>query len=120
MDTTQAIKSYEHLLNVARKNKDRPAESFALGDLGGEYYSLDMTSKAIECWEQQLTITREIGNRRDENTTLWNLSMAWDKLGARTKAIQLAEAALKILEQIGDPWAREVRKQLAEWRAEKK
>jgi hypothetical protein len=33
----------------------------------------------------------------------------------RQKAIACAQAALKIYEQIEDPWADEVREQLAEW-----
>ena len=48
---------------------------------------------------------------------LWNMSLALGQLGERAQAIHYAEQALTIfLEQIEEPYATQVRAQLATWR----
>jgi tetratricopeptide (TPR) repeat protein len=79
---------------------------------------MDEMPKAIQFYEQQLLIAREIGDRRGEGNALWNMSLALNELGQRAQAIEHAEQSLEIYEQIEDPFAPQVRAQLAAWRAE--
>jgi hypothetical protein len=44
------------------------------------------------------------------------MALSFHELGDHVRAIALAEQSLRIYEEIGDPYAEEVRKQLAGWR----
>ena len=115
-ETRRAIEYYEKSLAIAREIGYRYGEGNALGSLGTAYQNLGETRRAIEYYEKSLAIAREIGYRYAEGNALWNMSVALDKLGDRKQAIEHAEAALKIYEQIEDPYAANVRAQLATWR----
>jgi tetratricopeptide (TPR) repeat protein len=115
-ENRRAIEYYEQALQVGREIGDRQGEGRALGNLGNAYDSLGESRCAIEYYEQRLQIARDIGHRQGEGTTLWNMSLVLDKLGDRKEAIKLAEASLKMHEEIEDPFARNIRKKLEEWR----
>ena len=76
---------------------------------------LGETRKAIDYYHQQLKISQEIWDRSGEANALWNMSLAQDSLGERAEAVKLAKEALAICEQIERPYAKMVRRKLAEW-----
>jgi tetratricopeptide (TPR) repeat protein len=115
-ETRRAIQFYEQALLIDREIGDRRGEGNALGNLGAAYANLGETRRAIQFYEQALLIGREIGDRRGEGNDLWNMSLALDELGEQVQAIQHAEQALIIYEEIEDPFAAQVRAQLAAWR----
>ncbi len=115
-DVGRAIEYYEQQLVIARELGDRRGEGADLGNLGLAYADLGDVRRAIEYYEQALVIYREIGDRRGEGNALFNRAVALDALGRRGEAVEGAEAAVAIFEQIEDPYAEEVRRQLAEWK----
>jgi len=116
-EVRKAIEYDEKYFEIAREIGDRRGEGNALGNLGNAYADLGEVRKAIEYYEKQLKIVIEIGDRRGEGNALWNMALAYDNLGNRKKAITLAKDALAIYERIEDPYAENVRQQLAEWEA---
>jgi tetratricopeptide (TPR) repeat protein len=111
----KAIEIQNQRLVIAREIGDRRGEGNALGNLGIAYKHLGEPHKAIGFHEQHLAIAREIGDRRGEANSLWGMALSFDELGERRRAIALAEQSLRIYEEIEDPYAEEVRKQLAGW-----
>jgi tetratricopeptide (TPR) repeat protein len=117
-ETQRAIQFYEQALIIAREIGDRRGEGNGLSGLGLAYAQLGENHRAMQFYEQQLIIVREIGDRKGEGDALWSMSLALDELGERAQAIQHAELSLAIHDQIDDPYAEQVRAQLAAWREE--
>jgi tetratricopeptide (TPR) repeat protein len=103
---------------MARRLNYKSWESYSLNDLGLAYRDLGEVRKAIEYCEESLLIRREIGDRRGEAYSLHGKAVAFDTLGDSEEAIKLLEAALEIYEQIEDPWAKQARETLAQWRGQ--
>jgi tetratricopeptide (TPR) repeat protein len=98
----KAITNYEKAVLMAKKAKNRQAESVWLGNVGLAYANLGDVHKAIEFHEHALVIAREIGDRGGEGVDLGNLGNRYSDLGDARKAIEFYEQALVITREVGD------------------
>ena len=101
-DFRTAQKHWIEVLEIARKLKDRRAESSALSNLGMVYAALGEAQRAIRYCEQSLAIKRGIGDRRGEGSALGNLGLAYAALGDTRRAIELYDKQLAITREMGD------------------
>jgi tetratricopeptide (TPR) repeat protein len=97
-----SITYFEKGLTVAKKTKNRQAESSLLGNIGLSYGYLGESLKAIKFYEQTLVIAREIRDRRIEGIALSNIGSEYLQLGDISKAMDFYEAGLVIYREIID------------------
>ena len=84
----------------ARNLKDRTAESYALGQLGGLYELTKQLSAAQDLTQQALLSAEEIQAPDIRYQWEWQLGRLWEKQGDRKKAIAAYEEAVKTLKSV--------------------
>lgn len=84
----------------ARSLKDRTAESYALGQLGGLYELTKQLSAAQNLTQQALLVAEEMQSPDIRYRWEWQLGRLWEKQGDRKKAIASYQQAVKTLKSI--------------------
>ncbi|HEY9796236.1 MAG TPA: CHAT domain-containing protein [Leptolyngbyaceae cyanobacterium] len=84
----------------ARSLKDRTAESYALGQLGGLYELTKQLSAAQELTQQALFLAQEIQSPDVRYEWEWQLGRLLEKQGNRKKAIAAYEEAVRTLKSV--------------------
>jgi CHAT domain-containing protein len=84
----------------ARTLKDRTAESYALGQLGGLYELTKQLSAAQDLTQQALLLAQEIQAPDVRYEWEWQLGRLLEKQGNRKKAIAAYEEAVKTLKSV--------------------
>lgn len=84
----------------SRNLKDRTAESYALGQLGGLYEATQQWSVAQDLTQQALLITQEIQSPDIRYQWEWQLGRLLEKQGDRKKAIIAYQEAVETLKSI--------------------
>jgi CHAT domain-containing protein len=84
----------------ARTLKDRTAESYALGQLGGLYEQTQQLSAAQDLTQQALLLAEEIQASDVRYQWEWQLGRLLEKQGNRKKAIAAYEEAVKTLKAV--------------------
>ncbi|NEQ23185.1 MAG: hypothetical protein F6K28_29340, partial [Microcoleus sp. SIO2G3] len=84
----------------ARSLKDRVAESYALGQLGGLYELTEQMSAAYDLTQQALLLAEEIQAPDIRYRWEWQLGRLWEKQGDIKKAIAAYEEAVATLSSV--------------------
>ncbi|MFB8792156.1 MAG: CHAT domain-containing protein [Potamolinea sp.] len=87
-------------IQQARSLKDRTAESYALGQLGGLYEATQQWSVAQDLTQQALLIAQEIQSPDIRYQWEWQLGRLLEKQGDRKKAIIAYQEAVETLKSI--------------------
>jgi tetratricopeptide (TPR) repeat protein len=84
----------------ARTLKDRRAESYALGQLGGLYELTEQWSASQELTQKALLLAEESQAPDIRYRWEWQLGRLWDKQGERKRAIPAYKEAVKTLNSV--------------------
>lgn len=84
----------------ARTLKDRRAESYALGQLGGLYELTEQWSAAQELTQKALLLAEESQSPDIRYRWEWQLGRLWEKQGDRKRAIPAYKEAVKTLKSV--------------------
>jgi CHAT domain-containing protein len=84
----------------ARSLKDRVAESYALGQLGGLYELTEQMSAAYDLTQQALLLAEEIQAPEIRYRWAWQMGRLWEKQGDIKKAIAAYEEAVATLKSV--------------------
>ncbi len=98
-----AIQSWQEVLKIYRKARNRVAEAYALGNLGTVYLALGQPQNAIDLHEQSLEISRNIRNRHGEAWTLRHLGDVHSSLYQYQEAISFYRRSLALVDKLNDP-----------------
>jgi tetratricopeptide (TPR) repeat protein len=96
-----AMRHTERHLILARKERDKLAESTALGNFGLIYYCTGDHYRAFNCYEQAITIDKAIGNQEGVARHSWNLGLLYEQQGDLARAVALMQVWVDFLHQIG-------------------
>jgi hypothetical protein len=69
-------------------------------------------------YQRQLAIVRQDRDQYNEWIALWNLGQMHYQSGAVTTAIERATESLVILDALEEPYAGQVREQIAKWNSD--
>lgn len=83
----KVIELTQQLLTLARENKNRALEVYALALMGAGYSDSGNSEKALELAQQALAIAREQPDRQDEEMALGVLGDVYSKLGRKEEAL---------------------------------
>jgi CHAT domain-containing protein len=100
--STQAIATWQQVLELARELKYQQVEAIALLNIGLNYDRISQPQKALEFDNLALSIFREIGDRLGEATILSNIGRVYDSIGRAQKALEFYNASLPIRKEVGD------------------
>lgn len=115
-DTVRSIEYLEQQLRLARDAGDQRSEVLALGNLGEAYLAQRDVGQAMETLQHAFDMCAKIGDIAGQGHALFHLALANEQHGERARAIAQAEAALELLKAANSNLAKDVRKQLAEWK----
>jgi len=84
----------------ARTLKDRRAESYALGQLGGLYELTEQWSEAQNLTQKALLLAEQVQSPDIRYRWEWQLGRLWEKQGDRKRAIPAYKEAVKTLKSV--------------------
>jgi CHAT domain-containing protein/Flp pilus assembly protein TadD len=97
-----ALKTFEQVLAIRRKLKDRAGESETLTTLGQVYNDLSQYPQAVESLQQALMIRKALGDRQGEGETLTHLGEVYTNLSQDDQALDVLQQALNIHQTVGN------------------
>ncbi len=98
--TQEMAQTLATAIKQARSLKDRTAESYALGQLGGLYELTKQLSAAQDLTQQALLLAEEIQAPDVRYQWEWQLGRLFEKQGDRKRAIAAYEEAVKTLKAV--------------------
>jgi CHAT domain-containing protein/Tfp pilus assembly protein PilF len=96
----EAIKTYQQVLVIGKKLKDKETEASALRMLALSHDNLKNYQQALDYYKQVLALDRELGDQESVVNSLNGIGSIYNSLNQHEKAIEILQEALRIAKKV--------------------